>query len=38
MQLIGPSGDDAAVFAASAAFEQLRPWAATYEICRQRPL
>jgi amidase/aspartyl-tRNA(Asn)/glutamyl-tRNA(Gln) amidotransferase subunit A len=38
MQLIGPSGDDATVLAASAAFERLRPWAATYDICRQRPL
>ena len=38
MQLIGPSGDDSAVLAASAAYERLRPWLDTYEICRQRPL
>ena len=38
MQLIGPSGDDAAVLAASAAYERLRPWLDTYEICRQRPI
>jgi len=26
------------VFAASAAFERLRPWVDTYKICQHRPL
>jgi amidase/aspartyl-tRNA(Asn)/glutamyl-tRNA(Gln) amidotransferase subunit A len=36
MQLIGARYDDCGVLTASRAFEQLRPWADTYEICRQR--
>lgn len=38
MQIIGRRYADADVFAASAAFERLRPWQANYEICRKRPL
>lgn len=38
MQIIGGRHDDAGVITASAVFEQLRPWAATYERCRARPL
>jgi amidase len=36
MQLIGGRYDDSGVLTASRAFEQLRPWADTYELCRQR--
>ena len=36
MQLIGARYDDSGVLTASRAFEQLRPWADTYELCRQR--
>ncbi len=38
MQLIGPSGCDESVFAASAAYERVRPWVDTYDHCRARPL
>ena len=38
MQIIGRRYDDASVFAASAAFEQLRPWKDSYRICASRPL
>ena len=38
MQIIGRRYADADVFAASAAFEQLRPWQDSYEICRKREL
>ncbi len=38
MQIIGRRLADADVFAASAAFERLRPWAASYAICEARPL
>ncbi|MDW7648466.1 MAG: amidase [Nitrospiraceae bacterium] len=38
MQLIGPSGDDTRVLAASAAYERLRPWLDTYEACRRRKI
>ena len=38
MQLIGPRYGDANVLAASAVFEQLRPWQDTYDICANRPL
>ena len=38
MQLIGARYDDSGVLTASRAFEQVRPWDATYEICRDRPL
>jgi amidase len=36
MQIIGRRYADADVFAASAAFERLRPWAETYRICAGR--
>jgi amidase/aspartyl-tRNA(Asn)/glutamyl-tRNA(Gln) amidotransferase subunit A len=36
MQIIGRRYADAAVLAASAAFERLRPWQDTYKICRER--
>ena len=38
MQLIGPRYGDANVLAASAVFEQLRPWQDTYDICAKRSL
>jgi amidase/aspartyl-tRNA(Asn)/glutamyl-tRNA(Gln) amidotransferase subunit A len=38
MQIIGGRYDDAGVLTASRAFEQLRPWDASYELCRQRPI
>ena len=38
MQIIGRRLADADVFAASAAFERLRPWADTYRRCAQRAL
>ncbi|OLS97715.1 hypothetical protein BJF90_42310 [Pseudonocardia sp. CNS-004] len=38
MQIIGRRGADVDVLAASAAFERLRPWRHTYEICAVRPL
>ena len=38
MQIIGPRYGDAAVLAASAVFEQLRPWQDAYKICADRPL
>jgi len=38
MQLIGRRNADADVLAASAVFEQLRPWHDTYEICAARRL
>jgi amidase len=38
MQIIGKRYGDADVFAASAAFERLRPWHDTYRICAERPL
>ena len=38
MQLIGPMQDDAAVIAASAAYERVRPWVGDYRIPRERPL
>ena len=34
MQIVGRRYADADVFAASAAFERLRPWAETYQRCR----
>jgi hypothetical protein len=37
MQIIGRRGGDADVLAASAAFERLRPWQKSYEICAARP-
>jgi len=37
LQLVGRSKADADVLAASAAFEQLRPWASTYRICHNPP-
>ncbi len=36
MQLIGRRSADADVLAASAAFERLRPWQGSYEICARR--
>jgi len=36
MQIIGRRYGDGDVFAASAAFERLRPWADTYRICAER--
>jgi amidase/aspartyl-tRNA(Asn)/glutamyl-tRNA(Gln) amidotransferase subunit A len=38
MQLIGRRYADADVLAASAAFEQVRPWQETYRRCAERPL
>jgi amidase len=38
MQIIGRRYADAGVFAASAAFERLRPWVENYAICEARPL
>jgi amidase len=38
MQLIGRRYGDADVLAASAAFERLRPWQDTYQLCAGRPL
>ncbi len=38
MQIAGRRYADVDVLAASAAFEQLRPWASTYERLRDRPL
>ncbi len=38
MQIVGRRYADADVFAASAAFERLRPWKETYAICDARPL
>jgi amidase len=38
MQIVGRRYADADVLAASAAFEQLRPWHHTYERCATRPL
>ena len=38
MQIIGGRHDDAGVLTASRAFEQVRPWDSTYQVCRERPL
>jgi amidase/aspartyl-tRNA(Asn)/glutamyl-tRNA(Gln) amidotransferase subunit A len=38
MQIIGRRHADADVLAASAAFERLRPWSASYQACRDRSL
>jgi amidase len=38
MQLIGRRHADADVLAASAAFERIRPWQDTYQLCASRPL
>jgi amidase/aspartyl-tRNA(Asn)/glutamyl-tRNA(Gln) amidotransferase subunit A len=38
MQIIGRRYADADVFAASAAFEQIRPWAGHYRVCAERPV
>lgn len=38
LQIIGRRYDDASVFAASAAFERVRPWIDSYEIPQNRPL
>ena len=38
MQIIGRRYADVDVLAASAAFEQLQPWASNYAICQQRPI
>jgi amidase len=38
MQLIGRRYADADVLAASAAFERIRPWQDTYQLCAGRPL
>ena len=38
MQIVGRRYADADVLAASAAFERLRPWHDTYEVCASRPL
>jgi amidase len=37
MQLIGRRWADADVLAASAAFERIRPWQDTYQLCASRP-
>jgi amidase/aspartyl-tRNA(Asn)/glutamyl-tRNA(Gln) amidotransferase subunit A len=36
MQIIGRRGGDADVLAASAAFERIRPWQQSYQICAGR--
>lgn len=38
LQIVGARYADLTVIAASAEFERIRPWAHTYEKCRQRPL
>jgi amidase/aspartyl-tRNA(Asn)/glutamyl-tRNA(Gln) amidotransferase subunit A len=38
MQIIGRRYADGDVLAASAAFERLRPWHESYELCADRPL
>ena len=38
MQIIGKRYADTDVLAVSAAFERLRPWRQTYDICRRRKL
>lgn len=38
MQIVGRRYADTDVFAASAAFERLRPWSQTYKICAERAL
>jgi len=38
MQIIGRRNADADVFAASAAFERMRPWRESYSICADRAL
>jgi amidase len=38
LQIVGRRYADADVFAASAAFERIRPWKDTYAICESRPL
>ncbi|MGD9507077.1 MAG: amidase [Geminicoccaceae bacterium] len=38
LQIVGRRYADADVFAASAAFERIRPWKDTYTICESRPL
>jgi amidase/aspartyl-tRNA(Asn)/glutamyl-tRNA(Gln) amidotransferase subunit A len=38
MQIVGRRYGDVDVLAASAAFERLRPWAGTYDICKTRAL
>jgi amidase len=38
MQIMGRSGADADVLAASAAFERLRPWSESYAIPAARPV
>ena len=38
MQIIGRRYADADVLAASAVFEQLRPWQEAYKICQDRPI
>jgi amidase/aspartyl-tRNA(Asn)/glutamyl-tRNA(Gln) amidotransferase subunit A len=37
MQIIGDRHDDVGVLRASRVFEEIRPWAATYDIVRGRP-
>ncbi|MCC2664955.1 MAG: glutamyl-tRNA(Gln) amidotransferase subunit [Geminicoccaceae bacterium] len=38
MQIIGRRYADSDVLAASAAFERLRPWQDSYQVCAERPL
>jgi amidase len=38
MQILGRRYADSDVIAASGAFEKLRPWTDSYNICRTRPL
>ena len=38
MQIIGRRYADSDVFAASAAFERLRPWSGTYRLCAARAI
>lgn len=37
MQIIGRRYDDVGVLMASRVFDELRPWAYTYDLCRNRP-
>jgi len=38
MQIIGRHHDDAGVLTASSVFEQIRPWDAIYQLCRERAI
>jgi amidase/aspartyl-tRNA(Asn)/glutamyl-tRNA(Gln) amidotransferase subunit A len=38
MQIVGRRNADVDVLSASAAFERLRPWSDSYQLCRNRPM